>query len=259
MKDYKLLLAGLILLLLILVIGVLSWLWLNNRKNIDPLPILSSEDLKSMQEKTEEDSDKVKNNTDANTLYIQAQEPLQVPLDNIIVSFEARYPHIQVLTNYVPATSLLILDNTNATDLVIADDQLSDSLLALLEDELNSNIKNNIVNPPAPIKNSSDIDSETINSEKTAENSEARTLNPFGYAIKNSQTVEGVILSDKPLAINFRNFLISSTGQDILRKYEFDNIDGYQNSVDDLFNPTSSGKTAVEQTEVVTDTLANGQ
>ncbi|MGP4787790.1 hypothetical protein ACTXGJ_01525 [Psychrobacter sp. 1Y11] len=259
MKDYKLLLAGIILLLLLIIIGVISWLWLNNSKNIDPLPILSNEDAKSLQENAEEDSDAVKNNTDANTLYIQAQQPLQVPLDDVIVSFEARYPHMQVLTNYVPATDLLILDNTNPTDLVIADDKLSDSLLVLLEDELNSNIKNNIVDAPSSSKNSSVTDVENPESKTTPENDETRTLNPFGYAIRESQTVEGVILSDKPLAINFRNFLISSSGQDILRQYEFDNIDGYQNSVDDLFNPTSHGKTAVEETEIVTDAITNSQ
>jgi len=258
MKDYKLLLAGIILLLLLIIIMVISWLWLNNSKNIDPLPILSREDAKSLQKNAEEDSDSVKNNTDANTLYIQAQQPLQVPLDKVIVSFEARYPHMQVLTNYVPATDLLILDNTNPTDLVIADDKLSDSLLALLEDELNSNVKNNIVNAPSS-QSSSVTDAENSESKTTNENKEARTLNPFGYAIRNSQTVEGVILSDKPLAINFRNFLISSTGQDILSNYEFDNIDGYQNSVDDLFNPTSHGKTAVEETKIVTDAISNSQ
>lgn len=258
MKDYKLLLAGIILLLLLIIIVVISWLWLNNSKNIDPLPILSREDAKSLQKNAEEDSDSVKNNTDANTLYIQAQQPLQVPLDKVIVSFEARYPHMQVLTNYVPATDLLILDNTNPTDLVIADDKLSDSLLALLEDELNSNVKNNIVNAPSS-QSSSVTDAENSESKTTTENKEARTLNPFGYAIRNSQTVEGVILSDKPLAINFRNFLISSTGQDILSNYEFDNIDGYQNSVDDLFNPTSHGKTAVEETKIVTDAISNSQ
>lgn len=253
MKDYKLLLAGIILLLLVILIGVLTWLWLNNSKNIDPLPILSNEGAKSQQE----DSDAVKNNTDANTLYIQAQQPLQVPLDKVIVSFEARYPHIQVLTNYVPATNLLILDNTNPTDIVIANDQLSDSLLALLEDELNNNIKNNIVNAPLDTNKAGVTKTKNTDSTEVADNSEARTLNPFGYAIRNSQTVEGVILSDKPLAINFRNFLISSTGQDILSNYEFDNIDGYQNSVDDLFNPTSNGKTAVEETEVVADAISN--
>ncbi|WP_298970156.1 hypothetical protein [uncultured Psychrobacter sp.] len=257
MRDYKLLLVGIILLLLLIIVGVISWLWLKNSKNIDPLPILSREDVKSLQGESEEDSDAVKNDAAANTLYIQAQQPLQVPLDDVIVSFEARYPHMQVLTNYVPATDLLILDNTHPTDLVIADDKLSDSLLALLEDELNSNVKNNIVNAPSSTKNSLVTDVKNPESQTTTENKEARTLNPFGYAMRESQTVEGVILSDKPLAINFRNFLISSTGQDILRQHEFDNIDGYQNSVDDLFNPTSNGKTAVEDTEIVTDAVTN--
>ncbi len=248
MKDYKRLLAGLVLLLLIIITGVSSWLWFNNSKNIDPLPILSSEDsqLATQNSESVEDNDTLKNNKELNTLYLQAQESLQVPLDDVIVSFEARYPHIQVLTNYVPATSLFTLDNTNATDMVIANNQLSDSLLALLQDELNRNIENNIVNPPTSSNNN-------------AIDGAARILNPFNYAIKNSKSMEGVILSDKPIAISFRNFLVSSAGQDILKKYELDSIDDYQNSVDDLFNPSSNGKTAVEQTKVVTDALTNGE
>ncbi len=253
MKDYKLVIAGLVLLFIVILLGVFAWLWINNNKNIDPLPILSDKNAQSGQDNTEEDSNEVKNDTDANTLYIQAQQPLQVPLDAVIVSFEARYPHIQILTNYVPATDLLILDNSNATDIVIADDKLSDTLLSLLQDELNQNVQNNVVNPPAQSR------SDTESEEAAVENNEARILNPFGYAMRNSQTVEGVILSDKPVAISFRNFLISSTGQDILRQYEFNNIDGYQNSVDDLFNPTSTAKTAVEQTEVVKEALTNGE
>ncbi len=253
MRDYKLVFAGLVLLFIFIIFGVFSWLWINNQKNTNPLPILSGKDVQLVQESAEEDSDEVKNNADANTLYIQAQQPLQVPLDEVIVRFEARYPQIQVLTNYVPATALLTLDNTNATDIVIAEDQLSDSLLSLLQDELDRNVKNNIVNPP--VQSGADTDPEEI----AAENSEARTLNPFGYAIKNSQMLEGVIVSAKPVAINFRNFLISSNGQDILREYQFDDINGYQNSVDDLFNPTSDGKTTSEKTEVVKDALTNSE
>ena len=254
MRDYKLVFAGLVLLFIFIIFGVFSWLWINNQKNTNPLPILSGKDVQLMQENTKEDSDEVKSNADANTLHIQAQQPLQVPLDEVIVRFEARYPQIQVLTNYVPATALLTLDNTNTTDIVIADDQLSDSLLSLLQDELDRNVENNIVNPP--VQSGVDTDPEE---ETAAENSGTRTLNPFGYAIKNSQMLEGVIVSAKPVAINFRNFLISSNGQDILREYQFDDINGYQNSVDDLFNPTSNGKTTTEKTEVVKDALTNSE
>lgn len=241
--------------MLMILVGVLGWLWFNNNKKLDPLPILSSDDERLAQDTAEADNDEVKEDRDANTLYIQAQQPLQLPLDEVIVSFEARYPHIQVLTHYVPAASLLTLDNANATDMVIADDQLSDSLLSLLEDEMNSNVKNNVVNPPA-----TNPDSSSVNSEATAVvDSEARALSPFNYAMKNSQALEGVIVSDKPIAISFRNYLVSTAAQNILRDYNFDNIDGYQNSVDDLFNPTSNGKTAIDKTRVVSDALTNSQ
>ena len=42
MRDYKLLLAGLILLLLIIFIAIFTWLWTSNRKNMDPLPIMAN-------------------------------------------------------------------------------------------------------------------------------------------------------------------------------------------------------------------------
>lgn len=87
MKDYKLLLIGLILLLFIIFIGVLSWMWLQNRKNIDPLPIMSRPDASA-------DKSSEKEAMTAKILYLQADERLQVPLDNVIVRFEARYPRV---------------------------------------------------------------------------------------------------------------------------------------------------------------------
>lgn len=92
------------------------------------------------------------------------------------------------------------------------------------------------------------------------DNAEARTLNSFSYALRDKQTLEGVILTENTAAINFRNFLLSSTGQDILEKYDYYNIEGYKNSVDDLFNPTSRAqKTSNTNTVNVADALSNGE
>ncbi|WP_261863316.1 hypothetical protein [Psychrobacter sp. JCM 18900] len=76
------------------------------------------------------------------------------------------------------------------------------------------------------VKVKKSIDSASINdaSDKNSDNSthnkdkEIHTLNPFNYALKDEQALEGVILTDDTTAISFRNFLLSSTGQDILKK-----------------------------------------
>ena len=136
MKDYKLLLAGLILLLLAIFIALIAWLWTHNRKSIDPLPIMASEN-----ESAAAKGDETAKTVPDSILYVRAAKSLQVPLDDIIVSFESRYPHIQVLASYVaPNTLLTLLDNDiNAnndsdaafnTDIIIANDRLSAERLA---------------------------------------------------------------------------------------------------------------------------------
>ena len=78
--------------------------------------------------------------------------------------------------------------------------------------------------------------------------------------MKEKQALEGVILTENTAAINFRNFLLSSTGQDILEKYDYYNIEGYKNSVNDLFNPTSRAQEAANANTVnVADALSNGK
>ncbi|MEC9444774.1 MAG: hypothetical protein VX408_06885, partial [Pseudomonadota bacterium] len=142
MKDYKLLLAGLILLLLAIFIALIAWLWTHNRKSIDPLPIMASEN-----EPKAAKGDETAKTVPDSILYVRAAKSLQVPLDDIIVSFESRYPHIQVLASYVPPNTLLtLLDNDiNAnndsdaafnTDIIIANDRLSAERLAQLQAKL---------------------------------------------------------------------------------------------------------------------------
>ncbi|MDN5891363.1 MAG: hypothetical protein L0H51_04290, partial [Psychrobacter sp.] len=89
MKDYKLLLAGLILLLLVIFIAIFTWLWSSNRKNADPLPIMASENDSATAGMNDDKSTDSKS-----TLHIQAEENLQGPLDDVIVGFESRYPHV---------------------------------------------------------------------------------------------------------------------------------------------------------------------
>ena len=275
MKDYKLLLAGLILLLLAIFIALIAWLWTHNRKSIDPLPIMASEN-----ESAAAKGDETAKTVPDSILYVRAAKSLQVPLDDIIVSFESRYPHIQVLASYVPPNTLLtLLDNDiNAnndsdaafsTDVIIANDRLSAERLAPLQAKLtafqhpNNQSKanaNTVITEDET--NSENADSENANSEQTTaenDNKEARTLTSFNYALKDKQELEGVILTDRTVAVSFRNFLLSSTGQGILEKYDYYNINGYKNSVNDLFQPTSRAKKASGDNPVdVADALSNG-
>ncbi|MGP9692598.1 hypothetical protein ACT3S4_12355 [Psychrobacter sp. AOP30-A2-5] len=259
MRDYKLLLAGLILLLLIIFIAIFTWLWSSNRKNIDPLPIMANAN-----ESSATTQDEVNTLTDS-TLYIKAEEDLQAPLDDIIVSFESRYPHVQVVPSYVPASDLLTLSNANPShdkrselgadiDMIIANDSLSADRLTPLQAELKA-AQDKINQDKANISNTDD---KKVDAAET-DNAEARTLNSFSYALRDKQALEGVILTENTAAINFRNFLLSSTGQDILAKYDYYNIEGYKNSVNDLFNPTSRTQEASNANTVnVADALSNG-
>ncbi|MBE0406094.1 hypothetical protein ACT3TI_04725 [Psychrobacter sp. AOP22-C1-22] len=274
MKDYKLLLAGLILLLLVIFIAIFTWLWSSNRKNADPLPIMASENDSATAGMNDDKSTDSKS-----TLHIQAEENLQGPLDDVIVGFESRYPHVDVITNYVASTALLTLSSdafTNnerseflvSTDMIIADGNLSTERLAPLQTKLTAaqdknhqtkaNNNDRAAEGSTVDESNSDINDKTQDTER--DNTESRTLNSFNYALKDEQALEGVILTDNTIAVNFRNFLLSSTGQSILKKYNYHNIDGYQNSVDDLFNPTSRTKKAPDDDSVnIADALSNGK
>ena len=278
MKDYKRLLAGIIILILIVFIGIFTWLWSSNRKNADPLPIMTSEN----QPLTDELEDDI-NTVPASILQLQAEEKLQAALDDVITAFESRHPNVQVLARYVPTQSLLELPDTGIAndkpasfmniDIIMADNNINQTQLsalqAVLDDAQNKrnhnkqqvntnaiaqeNKTNGNINPETNIDNVNNIDN-SIN------NSAVRNLASFNYALKGKQAVDGVILTDNPSAVSFRNFLLSSAGQDVLSKYKYDNIDGYKNSVDDLFNPSSRTKNATGQPSVkVAEALSNGK
>ena len=132
---------------------------------------------------------------------------------------------------------------------------------------------------PKTIPSNEDIDNEYANDyeDKTAEdgvdetdaevdaqaksdNTNTRSLSSFGYALQGEQAVDGVVLTQNSAAINFRNFLLSSTGQDILSQHNYTNIDGYKNDMDNLFQPSSRAKQATGELSVdVSDALSNGK
>lgn len=264
MKDYKLILIGLLILLLIVVIGIFTWLWHHNRKNNNPLPITVSQN--------EPAADTNQINSASTILHVQAEESLQVTLDNIIVNFESRYPNVQLLVDYVAPSALFSLPDARTSDqknlgfrvnidVIIADRQISQSQLSRLQDllveaqternasKVNANGMAQETNQP------NNIDPSISN-----DNNQARHLASFNYAIKDTHNVEGIILTENPIAISFRNFLLSSSGQDVLKKHGYNDIDGYKNSVDELFNPESSHKRARGESSVkLADALSNGQ
>ena len=276
MRDYKLLLAGLILLLLIIFIAIFTWLWTSNRKNMDPLPIMANNNDAST-------ADTDENTIAKSTLHIQAEDKLQAPLDAVIASFQARYPNMQILTNYVPATALLTLsDNDFAdshrtddertsfvvnTDLIIANSKLSKERLAPLQKQLktaqdkhNQNKLNDSSAQDNPVEDGVNATDAEVAAHAKSDNNNTRSLSSFSYAMQGEQAVDGVVLTQNPAAINFRNFLLSSTGQDILSQHNYTNIDGYKNDMDNLFQPSSRAKQATGELSVdVSDALSNGK
>lgn len=242
---------------------------------MDPLPIMSNESGSSS---AEED----KNSITKSSLHIQAEEKLQEPLDDVIASFQSRYPNVEILTNYVASTALLtlsdskLIDNERSSfivdiDMIIANNNLSAERLAPLQEKLkiaqdeynqtkinNSTAQNSTVNDTLNTDDSAD--DEAVTTEGQNDNTNTRNLVSFSYALKNKQAADGIILTQNPVAINFRNFLLSSTGQDILSKYDYENIDGYKNKMSDLFQSNSQGKQATGEHSVdVAEALSNGK
>ena len=265
MRDHKLLLAGLILLLLVVFIGIFTWLWTSNLKNADPLPIMSND---SASTSLAEGDDAVAKST----LHIQAEDSLKVPLDEVIIRFQSRYPNVDIMTSYVASAALLTLSDNKATDddlstfivdtdIIIADDALSAERLAPLQEKLKiaQDKHNQLKARNGMVEDTIDADGDAEEAAAKGEihNTNTRSLVSFGYALKDTKKVDGVILTQNPIALNFRNFLLSSTGQDILSKHDYKNIDGYKNEMSDLFKPNSKGKQATgELTVNVADAIS---
>ena len=279
MKDYKLLLAGLILLLLIIFIAIFTWLWTSNRKNMDPLPILANNNDSST-------ADNDENAIAKSTLHIQAEDKLEAPLDAVIASFQSRYPHVQIATNYVSSAAILTLSDSDFsdsnrtdderasyvinTDLIIANGKLSKERLSPLQEKIktaqdkhnqskvnNSSAQDSMVEDGVAENGKTDAE---VAAQAKSDNTNTRSISSFSYALQDTQTVDGVVLTQNPAAINFRNFLLSSTGQDILSQYNYNNIDGYKNDMSDLFKPSSRAKQATGEHSVdVGDALSNGK
>lgn len=268
MKDYKRVLIALASFILLVVIAILSWLWLHNRKNMDPLPVMVSDsaaiDATTNEYKASDNNDPSDDEVATEVLYIQAEDELQPALGDILTRFEARYPSIAVAIRYVPTAQLLSLPtvdikNVNSTDLAQPLEATIDVIIANGDlDEARLSALQALMYDAQAKLNENQVDADPIQADATTQvdNNEARTLVSFNYALKDSQTVDGVILTQNPAAINLRNFMLSSIGQDILNDYNYDSIDSYQNNRDEIFNDSSSE--VIEDVDV-TDILQNSQ
>lgn len=280
--NYKKILSGVTLFLVMIFVGIFTWLWIGNNKNIDPLPIMANVDSETYIDANDNDDDTKIPITEqtVSILKIQALDTLQVPLDDIIVRFEARYPSVQILANYVSTQDLLSLDVNNEAndlpsqdtpfvvnkDMIITDNKLTQEQLAPVQsllDKAQTKLNQNRTDPTNQDDNDEVAQTDSLQSGNQQSDSQqnnsqqTRTLSSFSYALKEAQPMDGIILTKNPAAVSFRNYLLSSVGQDILKQYNYDNIDGYKNSMDDLFNPMSQAKTASDDDTVkVADALA---
>lgn len=270
MRDYKRLIVGIASSLLIIIIGVFGWLWISNAKNANPLPIMASSDSQLAQGD---------DNTVTVTLSVQAVDNLQMPLEDIITRFEYLYPKVNVTTHYVLTSSILTLSDVAANVAINADAYnntsnqgapIADIDIILTENKLKPDdltalkSNSNILSKPSSESKVANKDTVKVDNNKkdlsVDKDKEAWNITSFGYAIKGSQSADGVILTDNPAAITFRNFLLSSSGQDILKRYGYDDIDGYKDSVDEVFNATTRSKESDSDTPLkIKDALNNGQ
>ena len=285
-KDHKLLLVGALILTLIVFVLICAWLWSHNRKNINPVPIVADT-------RTNETASDSREPIHTSTVHIQADESLEQVLNDLIVRFESRYPNIQVTIDYTNKNALFSIQANDAdakgylvdTDIIMADTKLAkaqiERLQALIDQLQNERNQHKQSQQPAP-QTSEEADkqaeerdtntetedqqadntdgSNSAESQNTQNNSESRTLSAFSYALQeqqSNQALEGIVLTENPSAVSFRNYVLSSTGQDILARYDYGYIDGYQKSIDDLFNPTTVDNK--EPTVDVADALSNGK
>ena len=287
MKDYKILMIGILLLILIVLILLCAWLWSHNRKYINPVPVIADT---SSNELSAKDSEAIYNAS----VHIQADKALERILNDLIVRFESRYPSIQVTVDYMTKAALFSVQTNDAdskdylvdTDIIMTNNSLAEAQIEHLQNIVNQAQKQrnqytqrqnpDLTTPEAVEETDASADTEVSQADKpqadsadtnTQEqttttdknNSEARKLSAFSYALRKKQSeqmLQGIVLTNNPAAVSFRNYVLSSAGQDILGRYDYGHIDGYQKNIDELFNPTVAENK--EPTVDVADALKDG-
>lgn len=216
MIKLKLILIGSVLVTVTLLTAIFAWLWQHNQKDINPLPFPSSKTPlpNSVAHDMDEDRSTLPADNTLSIIHLCAISDIKEPLEAALVGFSHRYPHLSVQVTYSPHDSLNKDCPPEAQDIMLYSHPLSNETLQTLQHAINAR------NHP-----SSETDA---------------LIRPFNYTLQNNQRFEGALLSNKASAISLRNFLISSIGQDIFIDHGYDNIEGYNNRVDDLFNSNSN-------------------
>ena len=244
MQKFKSILIGLILLIATSLIALLSWMWQRNSHNINPLPIPANDIELSLpiegggaEGNTTDDFGAADNGTDnkgtdnnaagqsghplvTEQLQACADEQIQPALTEVMIKFERRYPTIDIKITYVDSATFLQDCPIDQQDMLLLARPLSPSTLTALETPNHT--------PGTQLTNGA---------ERATSKDHNSDLTPFAYTLKQDKRFEGVILSDSTPAVNLRNYLLSSVGQETFVQFGYDSIDGYSNQVDDLFNP----------------------
>ncbi len=230
MKVYPIFLAVLALMTLAMV-STFGWLWYHNQQQLNPLPIVLSDQQLQL-----ETPDQAPLNA---ALIIQIDASLKPAMTEILSQFNHRYPKIKIITSYVSRDEVFNLDHQadGQPDIIITNQSLTQSQLNALQKQAD---------------NLADLQTQHSVAKKNLS-----LLMPFSYAVKSQQSLEAIIITDNPVALQLRNFLLSSSGQDLLTQQGFEDIDGYKNQVDDLFNPkmniNSKSNTALDLEGVLED------
>lgn len=130
------------------------------------------------------------------SLSLVISDSLQAIIKPILNAFEQRYANIELSTTYVSDNALPSQTLHPQADMILSDEQLTD-------------IQNPANNTP----------------------------NIFTYAMQNQQPWQGQLLADdKESALLFRQFLLSSTGQNLLEQQGIRGVEPQQKSLDEIFN-----------------------
>jgi hypothetical protein len=232
MRRFKSILIGLILLIATTLMSLLSWMWQRNSHNINPLPIPANDIELSLP--IEEDGAE-QNGTSAQSATEQvlacADEQIQPALTEAIIKFERRYPKLNVKITYADSGRLLQDCEVDKQDMLLFARPISENTLATIEKTTRTEKAAQQTAPPTTDAKDSKVD-----------------ITPFTYTLKQEYRFEGALLTDSNPAVNLRNYLLSSVGQDTFIQFGYDSIDGYRNQVDDLFNPKMKSLSQKEET-----------
>jgi hypothetical protein len=240
MRRFKSILIGLILLIATSLMSLLSWMWQRNSHNINPLPIPANDielSLPIEEDGPEQNGTAAQSATALATEQVLAcaDEQIQPALTEAIIKFERRYPKLNVKITYADSDRLLQDCAVDKQDMLLFARPISENTLAAIEKTTRTEkAAQQTTSPTAP---------------PTTDAKDSKVdITPFTYTLKQEYRFEGALLTESNPALNLRNYLLSSVGQDTFIQFGYDSIDGYRNQVDDLFNPKMKSLSQKEET-----------